>query len=130
MISSTFGAPLGGTIFAGRHGLESVALRLMTPPKAGGGDGTYLPSMVVVVLVEHGTPVVCWALEVIVADSKSRNNPTSRSRPWVCKNFFEYPMKITPPIAERASTCRQVGWWTVRLQACSIQLLKVTVSGL
>jgi hypothetical protein len=59
MISSTFGAPLGGTICAGQQGFESVAPRLMTPPKAGGGDGTYLPSMVVVALVEHGVSVVC-----------------------------------------------------------------------
>src|SRR5208337_255613 len=61
MISSTFGAPLGGTIFAGQHGLESVALRLIVPANSGGGDGTYLPSTVVVALVEHGTPVVCCA---------------------------------------------------------------------
>src|SRR5271157_4361468 len=64
MISNTFGAPLGGTICARQQGLESVALRLMVPPKSGGGDGIYLPSIVVVALVEHGTPVVCWAVAV------------------------------------------------------------------
>jgi hypothetical protein len=61
MINNTFGAPLGGTIFAGQQGLESVALRLMTPPNSGGGDGIYLPSTVVVALGAHGTPVVCYA---------------------------------------------------------------------
>src|SRR5271163_264825 len=80
MISSTFGAPLGGTILAGQHGLESVALRLITPPKPGGGDGTYFPSMVVVALMEHGAPVVCWAFAIDVAKKMSMRTETGRMR--------------------------------------------------
>src|SRR4051794_30105668 len=58
MISNTLGAPLGGTTFGGQPGLESAALRLTWPAKGGGGFGRYLPSMVVVALVEPGVPEV------------------------------------------------------------------------
>ena len=34
---------------------------LITPPKFGGGFGTYLPSTVVVAVGEPGVPVICWA---------------------------------------------------------------------
>src|SRR5271163_5027962 len=98
MISSTFGAPFGGTILAGQHGLESVALRLITPPKPGGGDGTYFPSIVVVALMEHGVPVVCWALAVHVADTKSRNKMTSRIKPRPCQTPFSFLIEIIPRV--------------------------------
>src|SRR5215475_1339966 len=58
MISSTLGAPLGGTTVGGQPGVESAALRLILPPKGGGGFGIYFPSMVVVALGEPGVPVV------------------------------------------------------------------------
>jgi hypothetical protein len=61
MISNMFGAPFGGTTAGGQQGLDSLALRLITPPKSGGADGIDFPSMVVVALGEQGTPVVCWA---------------------------------------------------------------------
>src|SRR5205809_1049834 len=57
MISSTLGAPLGGTTVGGHQVFESVASCLMTPPNAGGGGGSCLPSMVVVALGEPRTPV-------------------------------------------------------------------------
>src|SRR5271165_1815080 len=84
MISNTFGAPLGGTICARQQGLESVAFRLMVPPKSGGGDGTYLPSMVVVALVEHGTPVVCWAVAVKAASRNITEIALRRTNPPNC----------------------------------------------
>src|SRR4029434_4232975 len=58
MISSTLGAPLGGTTFGGQYGLESLTFMLITPPNGAGGGGTYFPSMVVVALGEPGVPVV------------------------------------------------------------------------
>ena len=61
MISSTLGAPLGGTTLGGQYGLESSASRLITPPNFAGGGGRYLPSIVSVALGEPGTPVICWA---------------------------------------------------------------------
>src|SRR5664279_5816058 len=61
MMSSTLGAPLGGTTRGGHQGLESVALSLITPPNFWGGGGICFPSMVVVASAEPNVPVTCWA---------------------------------------------------------------------
>src|SRR5664279_4764344 len=61
MMSSTFGAPLGGTTRGGHHGVESLALSLITPPNFGGGGGSWLPLIVVVALGVPNTPVTCCA---------------------------------------------------------------------
>src|SRR6266704_3068560 len=61
MISSTLGAPLGGTTLGGHQVFESVASSLITPPNAGGGGGSCAPLMVVVALGEPSTPVICCA---------------------------------------------------------------------
>src|SRR6266481_7346721 len=59
MMSSTLGAPLGGTTRGGHHVVESLASCLMTPPNFGGGGGICLPSMLVVALGEPGVPRTC-----------------------------------------------------------------------
>ena len=61
MMRSTLGAPAGGTTRGGHHGLESVALSLMTPPNFGGAGGSCRPSIVVVALGEPRTPVTFCA---------------------------------------------------------------------
>src|SRR6516162_10884522 len=61
MISSTFGAPFGGTTRGAHQGVDSEAFSLITPPNFGSGGGSCLPSMVVVALGDPGTPVTCWA---------------------------------------------------------------------
>src|SRR6267142_3632246 len=61
MISSTFGAPLGGTTDGGQYGFESFASSLITPPNFGGSGGSCLPSSVIVALGMPGVPVICWA---------------------------------------------------------------------
>src|SRR5271169_826112 len=61
MMSRTFGAPLGGTMRGGHHGVESLALSLITPPNFGGGGGICFPSIEVVALGEPGVPVTCCA---------------------------------------------------------------------
>src|SRR5213079_1580332 len=61
MMSSTLGAPLGGTTRGGHQVFESLALSLITPPNFGGGGGSCFPSIVVVALGEPGTPVTCCA---------------------------------------------------------------------
>src|SRR5437879_4616416 len=69
MISSTLGAPLGGTTVGGQYGLESTAVSLITPPNFGSGGGSCFPSMVVVALGEPGSPVVwtCALAEGVIA---------------------------------------------------------------
>jgi len=57
-MSSTFGAPLGGTTVGGHHGLESTAFSLITPPNGGAGGGSCFPLIVVVALGEPGVPLV------------------------------------------------------------------------
>src|SRR5450631_2095362 len=62
MISSTFGAPLGGTTRGAHQGVDSVAFSLIIPPNFGSGGGSCLPSIDVVALGEPRTPVTCCAL--------------------------------------------------------------------
>src|SRR6476620_9204278 len=64
MISSTFGAPLGGATEGGQYGLESLAVSLITPPNFGGSGGSCLPSSVIVALGVPGVPVICCAAAV------------------------------------------------------------------
>src|SRR5215470_14702313 len=61
MISSTLGAPFGGTTRGGHQGFESAAFSLITPPNFGSGGGSCFPVIVVVASGEPGTPVVCCA---------------------------------------------------------------------
>src|SRR5579863_8712816 len=61
MMSSTLGAPFGGTTRGGHQGFDSDAFSLITPPNAGSGGGSCLPGIVVVASGEPGTPVTCWA---------------------------------------------------------------------
>src|SRR5262249_8116584 len=61
IISSTFGAPWGGTTRAGQYGVDCAALRSTFPLNSWSGGGSWLPSMVVVALGEPGAPVTCCA---------------------------------------------------------------------
>src|SRR5579863_8925401 len=61
MMSRMLGAPLGGTTRGGHHGVESLALSLITPPNGIGGDGSCFPSSVTVEAGEPGVLVICWA---------------------------------------------------------------------
>src|SRR6476661_8666487 len=71
MISSTLGAPFGGTTRGAHQACDSEAFSLITPPNFGSGGGSCLPSMVVVAPGEPGVPVVwiwAWAeIAVIIA---------------------------------------------------------------
>ena len=58
MMSSTLGAPFGGTTRAGQNGFEPFVERSILPPNFCGGGGSCLPSMVVVAEGEPGVPVV------------------------------------------------------------------------
>jgi hypothetical protein len=61
MINRILGDSFGGTIRGGHHGLDSMALSLITPPNFGAGGGKCFPSIVVVALGEPSSPVVVWA---------------------------------------------------------------------
>src|SRR4029079_1163714 len=71
MMSSTLGAPLGGTTRGGQYGFESRALSLITPPNGIGGAGICFPSIVTVALGEPGVPVICWAAADVRRDAAS-----------------------------------------------------------
>ena len=71
MISSTFGAPFGGTTRGAHQGFDCRAPSLMTPPNFGSGGGSCLPLMVVVALGEPGVPVICCANDVTAVALKS-----------------------------------------------------------
>src|SRR6476659_1663377 len=61
MMSSTLGAPFGGTTRGAHQDVDSEAFSLITPPNFGSGGGSCFPSSVVVALGAPGTPVICWA---------------------------------------------------------------------
>src|SRR6266446_9264519 len=96
MISSTLGAPLGGTTVGGQPGFESTALRLTLPAKGGGGFGIYLPSMVVVALGEPGVPVVwtCALAKGATAGSKNRQAMANPRAPRSWSSFFKIAKSV------------------------------------
>src|SRR5271167_2679588 len=88
MISSTFGAPLGGTMRGGHQGVESLALSLITPPNFGGGGGSCLPSIVVVALGAPNSPVTCCAASGATAAVTTSRNAASAAPTAVFPSFF------------------------------------------
>jgi hypothetical protein len=72
-MSSTLGAPLGGTNRGGHQGVESLALSLITPPNFVSGGGSWLPSIVVVALGEPGAPVISCATAGVKAKKQEIN---------------------------------------------------------
>ncbi len=84
MMSSTFGAPLGGTMRGAHQAFDSMAFCLITPPNLGSGAGSWLPLMVVVAPGEPGMPEVCWAL---------RSTPPPKSVPET-----QAPQRAAPDI--------------------------------
>src|SRR5262245_20693654 len=78
MMSSTLGAPLGGTTVGGQYAFESLTFSLITPPNFGGGGASCLPSIVVVAPGEPGMPVTCCATSG--ADARRAHARTSAFR--------------------------------------------------
>src|SRR5271169_228920 len=92
MMSSTLGAPLGGTMRGGHQGLDSAALCLITPPNCGGGGGICFPLMVVVALGDPSSPVTCCAATGVTASmAASRNGATAvMTSVFVSSRFTPY----------------------------------------
>src|SRR6516165_576958 len=74
MISRMLGAPFGGTTLGGHHGVDSLAVSLITPPNVGSGGGSCLPLMVMVASGEPGVPLICWAKDDAVVKAKVAHN--------------------------------------------------------
>src|SRR5690242_21016993 len=85
MISSTFGAPLGGATDGGQYGFDSLASSLITPPNFGGSGGSCLPSSVIVALGEPGVPVICCA--AVGAARRPGKAASNVARPVASSNF-------------------------------------------
>src|SRR5689334_6258953 len=60
MMSSTFGAPFGGTMRDGQYGVESLAWRSILSLNFCGGAGSWLPGMVMVAAGEPGGGAACF----------------------------------------------------------------------
>src|SRR5882672_12063535 len=63
MMSSTLGAPLGGTTRGAHQAFDSEAFCLITPPNFGSGGGSCFPLRLVVALGEPNSPVTCCAMQ-------------------------------------------------------------------
>src|SRR3974377_1663419 len=72
MISRMLGAPLGGTTRAGQYGVDCAALRSILPRNGCGGDGSWLPGIVVVASGDPGAPVGCAASGSAPASARAR----------------------------------------------------------
>src|SRR5271157_1345422 len=80
MMSSTLGAPFGGTTRGGHQGVDSVAFSLITPPNFGSGGGSCLPSRVVVAPGDPTTPVTCCAVASVAANANSPTAAVTRAQ--------------------------------------------------
>src|SRR5215472_6841277 len=81
MISSTLGAPFGGSTRGGQYGVDCAALRSILPPNFNGGFGSCLPLIVVVALGEPGTPVTVCAIEGGVATGAASSAASTNAVP-------------------------------------------------
>src|SRR5512137_1663786 len=77
MISSTLGAPLGGTTRGAHQAFDCRALSLITPPNFGSGAGSCAGLTVVVALGEPSVPVTCWARALGTAAVVARDAASS-----------------------------------------------------
>ena len=128
MISSTLGAPLGGTMRGAHHAFDCAALSLITPPNFGSGGGSCLPSMVRRRAGEPGAGPVTAALAGVAAPSRRRTAepttcrspagsraaptplrryPAVSSAPHVATPYRGVPRPPRDPMLSRASTDHQ-----------------------
>src|SRR5262245_51493508 len=100
MISSTFGAPLGGTMRGGHQGFDCRASSLMTPPNFGSGGGSCPPSIVVVALGEPSVPVTSMASTLPAGTARATVNAThANTHGYV---FIHSPLSLVSPLVSTA----------------------------
>src|SRR5262245_48569028 len=78
MMSSTLGAPVGGSTRGGQYGFDCAAFRSIVPPNLQGACGICLPSIVVVALGEPGVPVIC-CVSAVIGTERTDTRINSRS---------------------------------------------------
>ncbi len=89
MMSSTLGAPFGGTTRGAHQAFDSEAFSLITPPNFGSGGGSCFPLMVVVALGEPSSPVTCCATAAAFASMNATMNTKAIKRnDFVLMSFF------------------------------------------
>src|SRR5271170_6997621 len=139
MMRSTLGAPLGGTMRGGHHGVESVALSLITPPNFGGGGGSCFPSSEVVALGEPRTPVtfgssmlfsLCFR-SFVISYSKSVRLKCSRKF-QSCAYWVAFPFACRRNVAFSAADIsfdRKKLYLQPRLQIAPVGLIRTWKAG-
>ena len=93
MISSTLGAPLGGTTRGAHQGLDCSAPSLMTPPNFGSGAGSCLLLTVVVALGEPSVPLTCCAVAGPAADRAPKMARTTLAKLLILSMDFSSRVK-------------------------------------
>src|SRR5262245_13682238 len=95
MISSTLGAPLGGTTRWGQYGVDCIALRSIFPPKACGGGGSCPPASVMVALGEPGVPEIAAPVRLVSCPAV----PTVPLVAWLSLVDFEHETTLSAPLS-------------------------------
>src|SRR6185369_4003853 len=96
MMSSTLGAPFGGTTRGAHQGFDAEAFSSITPPNAAGGGGICFPSMVVVAPGEPSSPVTCCAHAETAVKART---PALASRPrliFIMQGLPGRPADVSP----------------------------------
>src|SRR5262245_55869348 len=114
-MTSTFGAPLGGTIRGGQYGMESSARFSIRPPNGAGGVGSDLPLIVVVALGAPGTPGVCWALAAVrprtISTTRAMSNVLVFIITFSMLQAFSWRKRSSAAPVARAALCMVYGLW-------------------
>src|SRR4029077_1716443 len=106
-MSSTLGAPFGGTTRGGHHVFESLTSSLITPPNFGSGAGIWLPLIVVVALGAPEVPVTtCPAAGATASRNGISNVVTITRMPGMLSARF---ILGSPPLGSGRSLAAQAG---------------------
>src|SRR2546430_8475734 len=113
MMSSTLGAPFGGSTRGGQYGFDWAALRSILPPNFGGGGGSCFPSSVIVAAGEPGTPLICCAVAAVATAIPSTAVNPARQRVLV-RSTVSSPCRDDRPrrhdIVPGRPRCPTHGW--------------------
>src|SRR5512143_254246 len=95
MMSSTLGAPLGGTTRGAHQAFDSEVFSLITPPNFGSGGGSCFPLSVVVALGEPNSPVTCCAAAGPATSTSTAIKADNREQTFVVYLIYILPSLST-----------------------------------